>query len=96
MLHRRFGQLSHTQWSYFKTEGNVELNRFTHLLTANATVPGFSLIATEPGFERFDIAAVFRGESPFKTKPMVYIHQNNDREPQVDRHHKNPIHEPEL
>lgn len=80
----RFGQLNdEASCEYDKTEGNIDFSRYTHLLTGNATVEGFSQLSSQQGFDRLDLHALRRGESPFVMKEMVYIHQSNSwRNPQ--------------
>ncbi len=75
----RFGQHpDHTRWEYSKDETQIDLQQFTHLVTGNATVPGFTELAVEVAFQRVRPAALLQGHSPFIVKPTVYVLQRDD------------------
>lgn len=74
----RFGERDAPDWTYRKTEGlsDAELvaQRFTHLLSARPSVPGFVRESEVHGFSRF--RAQLSSWPPLRlvTEPQVYVH----------------------
>jgi len=67
----RFGQLN-SLWTYDKTEQITNFSGFTHLISENKTIEGFTTIHTITAFQRFGLAL----KSPFLEahfKPALYI-----------------------
>ncbi len=68
-------------WRYSKAEGlsEHEYRRFSHLLTAEPAVPGFSVVHTEPGFAGVSASALSSAISSrsapqiFKTEPKIRV-----------------------
>lgn len=70
----RFGEEGPPEtWIYSKEEGEIDMGQFTHLLTGNASVRGFRVLAVQNGFDGLRVKAALRGECPFALNPMVYL-----------------------
>lgn len=76
----RFSEhLDTDRWVYSKQEtGELDTMSFTHLLTENATVPGFRVAAVENGFDGLRVKALLTGSSPFAIRPMIYVMERED------------------
>lgn len=62
------------EWRYSKAENLTDFSQFTHLLSENKEVPGFTQIFSPiKGFEKFQVM-----KRRVILRDKVYIHQRND------------------
>lgn len=70
-----FGESRDPRWVYSRKEGLTDFSSFTHVITENSTIPGFTPIYTASVYGGIDKSIEALPRLFIRTKPGIYIHE---------------------